>query len=102
MAKYLGEHILKQEETEIFKDFSKADWARYFIEEWGLFDAPGNKEWLLDQTLRILYGTPVIIKLAIWDDGYSEYRVTTSKDVPEEYKRWRINAGEEYNEGRAP
>lgn len=98
MAKFLGEKLLNQEEVEIFKNFSKSDWAMHFIEKWGQIEGQEHRGWVLDQVARILNGTPIIIKLASWEDGYTEYRVSTSEQVSEEYQKWCISMLGEYDE----
>lgn len=109
MTKYLGEILVPQNATP-FADFTKNDWAIYWIETYGQFDGGHHKQWTMDQVVRILKGTPVIIKLAKWDDGQSEYRVTLG-EPSKKYKRWikamkceAENGEYEYNydEGIAP
>lgn len=112
MAKYLGEKLVNQNDVEEFKSFSQSDWAMYFIEQYGGFDGAHHKAWVIDQVARLLKGMPVIIKLATWDDGNQEYRVTVSKEESTEYKKWRIKMSDDceseflyeddYNEGIPP
>jgi len=109
MAEYLGETIVKAEDTEEFKNFTPSDWALYFINAYGQIDGDHHKLWVLDQVVRILKGTKIIITIAKWDDGYEEYRVVTD-EPSEEYKNWVIERkdGEDgpetygYDEGIAP
>lgn len=84
---YLGEFDVIIETSE-FKDFTPADWAMYFIERYGQIDGAHHKQWVLDQTMRILKGTPVIVKVARWANGETEYRVWTSEDVSQDYVNW--------------
>ncbi len=86
MTNYLGEIKIKIEDSE-FKDYKKSDWALYFIGHYGGFDGPWHKDWVLDQVARILNGTKVIIKQASWDNGQSEYRISTDKPS-KKYKNW--------------
>lgn len=98
MAKYLGETIVKQEDVEQFKKFSQSDWAMYFIESYGQIEGSHHKTWVLDQVARILKGIPVIIKLAKWDDGNYEYRVSVSKEQNLEYQKWQLEMLGNYDE----
>ena len=86
MAKYLGETLVEQKDTE-FKDFKPQDWAMYYIERYGGIDGDHHKTWVLDQVSRILKGTTLTIKVAKWDDGLEEYRVDTN-EPSKEYLEW--------------
>lgn len=90
MTKYLGETLVNQNDVEEFKSFNQSDWAMYFIESYGQIDGSDHKLWVLDQVARLLKGTPVIIRLAKWEDGSCEYRVSVSKKESIEYKKWRL------------
>lgn len=87
---YLGEELVKQEDTEEFKDYTPSDWAMYFISCYGQIDGAHHKAWVLDQVARILKGTQVEIKRASWSDGYSEYRISTVDESSDEYNKWVI------------
>jgi hypothetical protein len=108
MEGYLGEKKYAQEGT-IFKDFTKNDWVMYFLEQYGGFDGSHHKDWVLDQIARICKGTPVIIKLARWEGGHFEWRVSLG-EPSQEYLDWvvEMKSGEdgsdtyEYFEGIAP
>lgn len=108
MADYLGETIVEQKETK-FKDYDQKSWAMYFLEHYGGIDGAHHKDWVLDQMARVLKNTPIIIKLARWDDGQEEYRVNTG-EPSQEYLNWvkEICIGEDgpntydYDEGIAP
>ena len=63
MKGYLGEFSVELENT-IFKSFTPADWALYFIAMYGQIDGAHHKQWVLDQVARILNGTTVIVKIA--------------------------------------
>jgi len=110
MEEYLGETIINIKDTE-FKDYTPSDWVLYFIERYGQIDGAHHKQWVLDQVARIIHGTPVIIKLAKWDSGNSEYRVVLGEpsqkylDWVEEMKCWNETDEEyeySYEEGIAP
>lgn len=107
MAKYLGETLVSQNDVEEFKSFNQSDWAMYFIEGYGQIDGEHHKLWVLDQVAQLLKGTPVVIKLAKWDDGSCEYRVGLSKEKNLEYIEWRRKIFGDfdkygYDEGIAP
>lgn len=108
MAEYLGETLVKQEDTE-FKDYDENAWAMYFLERYGGYDGAHHKDWTLDQIARVLKGTPIIIKEAKWDNGHTEYRVNTG-EPSKDYIDWvaEMRDGEDgeftysYDEGIAP
>lgn len=110
MEGYLGEFDVDVSSTE-FKDFTPSDWAMYFIERYGQIDGAHHKTWVLDQVARILKGTSVTVKIAKWEDGTEEYRVSVDKNPSEDYVYWAQQMlgefdGEEYeysyDEGIAP
>ena len=95
MRKYLGETLVDAENTE-FSDFTSSDWAIYFIERYGQYDGGHHKQWVLDQIARILKGSEIIIKEAKWDDGKSEYRISTG-ETSDDYKFWVQEMKGEYD-----
>ena len=109
MEGYLGETIINIADSE-FKDYSKFDWAMYFIERYGQIDGAHHKQWVLDQVARIYHGTQVIVKEASWDNGEKEFRVSLTDEPSNTYKEWvtEMNDGEDgpntysYDEGIAP
>lgn len=108
MEGYLGETIVDVKDTE-FKDFTPADWAMYYIEGYGQIDGDHHKLWTLDQIARILKGTKVIVKIAKWNNGHSEYRIDLEEES-KEYTEWvkEMMSGEDgeftygYDTGIAP
>lgn len=59
----------------------------HFISRYNGIDGDHHQKWLVDQVARALKGTPAIVKLAKWDNGHLELRV--SLDEPsQEYKDW--------------
>jgi hypothetical protein len=106
MEGYLGTTSITMEEAE-FK--SKEEVALYYIGSYGQIDGSHHKQWVLDQVARILNGCELIFKMAKWDNGLEELRVTTGKpsDV---YIQWvnDMKDGEDgpdsygYDEGIAP
>lgn len=105
MEDYLGQFDVDIKDTE-FKDYTKENWALYFIERYGQIDGDHHKLWVLDQVARILNGVPVIVKQARWKNGHKEYRVWLHPHPTEAYSDWvmmMVEGGEyEYNLGIAP
>lgn len=96
--KYLGSTVVNAQESP-FKDFQKEDWALYYIEQYGQIDGAHHKQWVLDQITRILLGTPVIVKLAKWEDGEEEFRAETD-EPSHEYLDWVNGAlGDTFEDG---
>lgn len=104
MEGYLGETIVDVKNTE-FKDWTTLDWIEYFILTYGQYDGSHHKQWVLDQLMRLIKGTPVIINLAEWDNGQQEYRIRLGEpsqeylDFVEEYEE---DGEYSYDEGIAP
>jgi hypothetical protein len=105
---YLGETIVEQAQTK-FKDHTPFDWAMYFVEKYGQIDGEEHKAWVLDVIAQIHKGASVIIKVAKWDNGHEEFRVSLSEPT-EKYNNWVIDmmSGEggentySYDTGTAP
>jgi hypothetical protein len=89
MKRYLGETIVDVSDTE-YKDYTPQDWALQWIGEYGGVDGDHHKNWVLDQVVRILKGTKVIVKVGRWSDGQEEYRITLD-EAPFEYHKWVQN-----------
>lgn len=108
MKGYLGETIVEQKDTE-FKDYDNTAWAMYFLESYGGIDGAHHKDWVLDQIARCVKGTPVIIKVAKWEGGKEEFRISLG-EPSKEYLDWVVEMkdGEDgpetygYDEGIAP
>lgn len=79
MEGYLGEEVIDQEDTEEYAGFGKKHWAAEFIRNYGPIDGSHHKDWVLDQVMRVLLGTPVIVKIARWENGHYEYRFSTGE-----------------------
>lgn len=108
MEGYLGETVIDINESK-YANYSRSDWAMLWIETCGGYDGGHHKTWVIDQTVRILKGTKVIVKLARWKNGQTEERFML--DSPsEEYLKWveEMKSGEdgpdtyEYDCGIAP
>ena len=91
-TKYLGENPIEQFNTP-YAQYSNVDFAMLFNEKYGQIDGAHHKQWVLDQMVRILKGTEVLIMEARWKrkNGtiLSEYRLETAKPPSEEYLKWR-------------
>jgi len=86
--KYLGEKEFGTNyEGTPYNGFTASDWAMRYIGSYGQIDGSFHKQWVLDQVARILKGTPVLVKLASWDDGQTEWRYNTGKPS-KEYLEW--------------
>lgn len=107
MNKYLGSTVVQQADTP-YKYYTKEDWALLYILRYGGIDEAHHKDWVLDQVVRILNDAPIVIELARWEDGTTEYRLDVGES--EKYREWVANAknGEDgpdtygYNEGITP
>lgn len=84
--KYLGETNVDWKETPRFKDYTTNDWILYFIDSF-YCDGDHHSKWLIDQIARIANGCPINVKIARWDDGLWEYRVSID-DTTEAYDKW--------------
>ncbi len=103
MKEFLGEEVIDISKSE-FKTWTIQEWALMYIEYYGGFDGAHHKDWVLDQVVRILHGTPVIVSEASWSNGHSEYRYNTG-EPSKEYLEWvelMEMGGSEYSEGIAP
>lgn len=83
MNGFIGERKVDASETKYGK-FTPADWVVLWIERYGGIDGDHHKAWLIDQTVRILTETKVLIKIAEWEDGTREDRFTL-EEPPAEY-----------------
>ena len=107
--KYLGETTVKQKDTP-YSSYTPLDWAMKYIGNYGQIDGGHHKLWVLDQVARILMGTPILLKLAKWDNGQCEYRYDTGKpskaylDWVEDMKGDIVDGEDEYgyDKGIAP
>jgi len=111
MEGYLGDFDIELKDTK-FKDYTKENWAMYWIGSYGQIDGDHHKLWVLDQVARILKGTPVIVKEARWANGHKEYREWLGEPT-QEYLDWiKMMKGKydeendeyeyDYDEGIAP
>jgi len=96
MVGYLGTTVVTDLEGTPFAGFTPGDWALKYIELYGGFTAPYHKDWVLDQVARILNDTVVIVTLATWSNGKTEYRFTTGLPSPR-YIDWVLEMRGEYD-----
>ena len=83
-----------------YDDWGPAEWAMEYVSRYGGIDGAHHKQWVLDEVARILHGTPVIVTLASWDSGQTEWRFTTGA-TSAAYWAWR-SEDEDWDEGVAP
>ena len=110
MEGYLGTvNVTNDPELNPFFGAPSSKLALIFIGMYGGIDGSHHKDWLLDQTARILHGTPVIVERASWDNGHTELRFSTGEPT-KEYHDWvvKLKSGEDgpdtysYDVGIAP
>lgn len=89
MEGYLGEVTVDVKETK-YSTHTPQDWAMKWIELYGGIEGVHHKAWLVDQIVRILKGTQVIVKLAEWENGVKEERFELGK-TPRDYDQWVEN-----------
>jgi hypothetical protein len=82
MEGYLGEQIIEIEAL-----IPPTTWALHWLERYSQIDGEHHKAWVLDQVARILRGTPVIAKLASWENGAVEMRYSLG-EPSEAYLSW--------------
>lgn len=87
MATYLGEKILTDLKDTDFAGHGAEAWALEHVGRYGGHDGDHHKQWVLDQVVRILCGTPVGVREASWDDGLVEHRFETGEPT-DAYRAW--------------
>lgn len=108
MEEYLGETILNLNKTK-YATYEQQDWAMLWIEMYGRVDGSHHKTWLIDQIVRIIKDTKVIVKVARWKNGHEEERFSLAEPL-KQYWKWveEIKNGEDgpdtynYDFGIAP
>lgn len=103
-VEYLGSKIVDEHP---YTKFTPQDWVLHFIFRYGQIDGGHHKAWVLDQTVRILNGTPVIVSKREWSNGKFEFDFETgepSQKYLDWVKKYKGEAEEEYEyyEGIAP
>ena len=102
---YKGETEITDLTGTPFEGFGVLEWIRYFIDKYGGYDGGHHKDWVLDQVMRISYGTTVVVRKAEWDgEGYYEMNWRTQTGEPSEAYKAYISQFEdgEYDCGVAP
>lgn len=102
MKKYLGEFEPPADNP--YANYTPSDWALEYMIRYGGIDGSHHKDWVIDQCIRILKGTPVTLTLAKWDDGEEEYRFDTGEASNEYNKlvRETIESGYGWDVGCPP
>lgn len=100
MKGYLGETVLESYDGTAYEGFTEKAWAIEYLRLYGSIDGDHHKQWVMDQVIRILKGTPVILKIAKWANGHSEYRFNTG-EPSKKYLKW-VEDNEGWEEGIAP
>lgn len=108
MDAYLGEEPIIDLGGTPFDGFTAADWAAEYIERYGGIDDHHHRAWVMDQVMRILKGTPVHVRQAMWEREdaeatTSEYRFVTGHPT-QKYLDWagRMFDDGGYDQGTAP
>ena len=78
MNDYMGQFLVDISTTR-YANFTPADWALEYIVRYGGIDGSHHKTWVMDQCVRILKGTPVVLMEARWGNGAKELRFWTDK-----------------------
>ncbi len=102
MSDYLGEFEVGEDNP--YSAYTPSDWVMEYINSYGGISGGHHKDWVLDQCMRILKGTPMLLKEARWADGKSEYRFNTGEPSQAylDYVKEVKNSGYSYEEGVAP
>lgn len=79
----VGQH----RDASTYSGYTAKDWALLYIEHYGGIDGDHHKAWVLDQVVRILHGTPVVLSVARWQNGYEELRFRLAEPTPD-YHCW--------------
>lgn len=72
----LIETVVTDLEMTEFENYDEKEWAVEWMSRYGQIDGGHHRLWVIDQVMRILSGTPVIVKLAKWENGKTEYRLS--------------------------
>lgn len=102
---YEGEtDITNNLEDTPYNGHTPMEWIREFISSFGYYDGSHHKQWVIDQCLRIAFGTPIIVKVAKWGPPVNKinYRISTG-EPSQAYIAWSIeNELTEEDRGIAP
>lgn len=95
MKNYLGE--FEVDDTCEYLSYTPSQWALEYIVRYGGIDGSHHKDWVMDQVVRILNGTPVLLKVARWSDGSEEVRFITGKPSKQYHQMVKDAVGDDYN-----
>lgn len=102
MNGYKGEAPVDVNEHPKYKHYTPKDWAMMYITRYGQIDGDHHAKWVLDQVARILHGTPILMKIASWENGQTEERFETGTPT-QSYWDWYAKMCEDgYDDGIAP
>lgn len=94
-AAYKGSEVVPVEDSPLYPKDGVVDekfWVQHFILTYGDIDGAHHKDWVLDQVMRIVMGTPVEVQKKTWDDGkgwtQTDYTVHTG-NPSEKYLAFR-------------
>jgi len=85
MDGYLGSTVVTDLTGTPYEGYTTKDWAVEYIQYYGQYDGGHHRLWVLDQVMRILKGTPVIVELKKWENGHEEYWFNTAEEPSQEY-----------------
>lgn len=97
MKGYLGCNVVDVKDTP-YKEYTSIDWAMYFVTVCCGFDGAHHKDWVLDQVVRCLKGTDIVVSVAKWDNGQEEYRIQTADEPSKQYNDWVTSMLGDYDE----
>lgn len=105
MEGYLGEKELDLSKTKYYF-WNRNDWAIFWVEMYGQIDGDHHKQWLIDQVMRILQGTKVIVSQASWKNGHTEDRFALEEVPSFNYQKFVMEYEDgdkyEWDQGIAP
>jgi hypothetical protein len=103
MEGYLGEEVVEDLTGTEFEGMDIPMWVSHWVINYGQYDGHQHKSWVLDQILQIAHGTKVVVSLAKWEDGLTEYRCTLA-EPSRAYLRTvrRLCSGEDHYEAGSP
>lgn len=99
MEGYLGETVLDSYKGTPFEGFTEKEWVLEYVYRYGSIVGDHHKQWLNDQIVRILNGTPVILSIAKWENGQIEYRFKTGEPSKKYFKWVRKARGKKDSNG---
>jgi hypothetical protein len=83
----MNEKVIDISNHPIYKNYTKNDWVMWFIENRGQYDGGHHKQWCLDQIVRIIKGTPIVVKEYTRYNGDIDFDITTGESSAK-YLAW--------------